>query len=111
MRQAVTVSLPEDIAQELDKLARTKGVSCSDFIRESVRDYLFIRKFAQLRKRLMMKASAQESTLSKMCLIASHETSARHQCTDCCLDFTWNLSRSSRALRSSKPADHFIIYF
>ena len=59
MRQAVTVSLPEDIAQELDKMARTEGVSRSDLIRESVRDYLFIRKFGQLRKRLMAKAQTK----------------------------------------------------
>ncbi|GJL66172.1 MAG: hypothetical protein NPIRA05_11430 [Nitrospirales bacterium] len=59
MRQAVTVSLPEDIARELDKVAQTEGISRSDLIRESVRDYLFIGKFRQLRKRLMLKAQTQ----------------------------------------------------
>ena len=59
MRQAVTVSLPEELAQELDKLARKEKLSRSDLIRESVRNYLFVRKFRTLRSRLMVKAQAQ----------------------------------------------------
>lgn len=59
MRQAVTVSLPEELAQELDKLARQEKISRSDLIRESVQNYLFVRKFRALRSRLMVKAQAQ----------------------------------------------------
>jgi metal-responsive CopG/Arc/MetJ family transcriptional regulator len=59
MRQAVTVSLPEELAEELDSLARREKMSRSDLIRESVRNYLFVRKFRALRSRLMVKAQAQ----------------------------------------------------
>lgn len=59
MRQAVTISLPEELAQELDRLARRERTSRSDLIRESVRNYLFVRKFRMLRNRLMVKAQAQ----------------------------------------------------
>jgi metal-responsive CopG/Arc/MetJ family transcriptional regulator len=59
MRQAVTVSLPEKLAEELDTLARREKMSRSDLIRESVRNYLFVRKFRALRSRLMVKAQAQ----------------------------------------------------
>ena len=59
MRQAVTVSLPEELAQELNKLARQEKISRSDLIRESVRNYLFVRKFRTLRRRLIVKAQAR----------------------------------------------------
>jgi len=59
MRRVVKFSLPEDLAQELDKLARRKMTSRSDLLRESVRNYLFARKFRTLRSRLMVKAQGR----------------------------------------------------
>ncbi len=59
MRQAITVSLPEKLVKELGKLARQEKISRSDLIRESVRNYLFVRKFRALRGRLMVKAQAR----------------------------------------------------
>lgn len=59
MRQTVTVSLTEEIREELDKVARQEGVSRSDLIRESLRDFLFVRNFRRLRGRLMTKAQTQ----------------------------------------------------
>jgi metal-responsive CopG/Arc/MetJ family transcriptional regulator len=59
MRQTVTVSLTEEIREELDKVARQEGVSRSDLIRESLRDFLFVRNFRRLRGRLMAKAQVQ----------------------------------------------------
>ena len=59
MRQAVTISLPEELAKELDRIARRERISRSDLIRESVRNYLFVRKFRILRNQLMVKAQAQ----------------------------------------------------
>lgn len=56
MRQTITISLTEEIRQELDKVARQEGVSRSDLIRESLRDYLFVRNFRRLRGRLKAKA-------------------------------------------------------
>ncbi len=44
---------------ELEKLSRAEGVSRSDIVRESLRDYLFIRRFRSMRKSMVSKASAR----------------------------------------------------
>ncbi len=43
---------------ELEKLSRADGVSRSDIVRESLRDYLFVRRFRSMRKSMVSKASA-----------------------------------------------------
>lgn len=58
MRQTLTVSLPENLKRELDKAAAADGVSRSDVIRESLREYLFIRRFRTLRRKMMVRAQA-----------------------------------------------------
>jgi metal-responsive CopG/Arc/MetJ family transcriptional regulator len=40
MRQTITVSIPEDLKKALDKVSKEEGVSRSDLVRESLRDYL-----------------------------------------------------------------------
>lgn len=59
MRETITISVPEDIKSELDKIVRDEGISRSEVIRESLRDYLFVRRFRQLRARMIAKAQAQ----------------------------------------------------
>jgi metal-responsive CopG/Arc/MetJ family transcriptional regulator len=59
MRESISVSLPEDLKEELDRFTQAEGVSRSDLVREAVRDYLFIRKFRSLRQRLLPYAEAQ----------------------------------------------------
>ncbi len=59
MRKTITISLPKDVKQDLDKATAEEGLSRSDVIRESLRDYLFMRRFRQLRARMMAKAQAQ----------------------------------------------------
>lgn len=44
---------------ELDKLSESDGVSRSDIVRESLRDYLFVRRFRSMRKSMVSKASAR----------------------------------------------------
>jgi metal-responsive CopG/Arc/MetJ family transcriptional regulator len=56
MRQTVTISLNEETRKELDAIARREGVSRSDLIRESLRDFLFVRNFRRLREKMMAKA-------------------------------------------------------
>jgi Arc/MetJ-type ribon-helix-helix transcriptional regulator len=56
MRETVTVSLPETIKKELDRIVEEEGVSRSDVVRESLRDYLFTRQFRRLRIKLGAKA-------------------------------------------------------
>ena len=56
MRETITISLPEGIKRQLDKIIAQEGTTRSGIIRESLRDYLFIRQFKSLRKRMMAKA-------------------------------------------------------
>ena len=57
MRRTITVSVPEDLRAELDRVSETQGVSRSDIVRESIRDYLFLRQFRALRKSMVEDAS------------------------------------------------------
>lgn len=59
MRRRITVGVPEKIRRELDKTAREEGISRSDVIRESLRYYLFMRRFRRLRAKAVAKAQAQ----------------------------------------------------
>lgn len=49
MRETITISVPEEIKAELDKVVRDEGISRSDIVRESLRDYLFMCRFRLLR--------------------------------------------------------------
>lgn len=57
MRSTITISLPESVRKQLDRVSNDEGVSRSDLVRESIRDYLFIRQFRTMRKRMIPKAS------------------------------------------------------
>ncbi|MEI6632323.1 MAG: ribbon-helix-helix protein, CopG family [Chlamydiota bacterium] len=57
MRSTLTISLPQSIRAELDRVSSLEGVSRSDIVRESIRDYLFIRQFRSLRKNMVRKAA------------------------------------------------------
>ena len=57
MRSTITISVPEQMRSELDELSQKDGVSRSDIVRESLRDYLFVRRFRSVRKSMLRKAS------------------------------------------------------
>lgn len=59
MRESVTISLPEDLKTELDRLTATDGVSRSDVMREALREYLFARQLQELRRKMIPYAEAQ----------------------------------------------------
>lgn len=59
MRSTITVSIPEDVKVEMDRVSDADGISRSDIVRESVRDYLFVRQFRSLRKSMVPKAAKQ----------------------------------------------------
>lgn len=59
MRETVTISLPQAVRRELDKVAKEEGISRSDVLRQSLEDFLFVRRFRQLRQRMMAVAQAQ----------------------------------------------------
>lgn len=56
MRSTITISLPDPIRRELDRMSKSEGVSRSDIMRESLRDLLFVRRFRSLRKSMVAKA-------------------------------------------------------
>ena len=60
MRETITISVSEEIKAELDKVAYDEGISLSDIVRESLRDYLFTRRFHQLRAKMLVRAQAQD---------------------------------------------------
>ena len=59
MGATVTVSLPEDLTQELDELASQEGVSRSDIVRRSLAKYLFLRRFDGLAAKATAEARSQ----------------------------------------------------
>ena len=74
MRETVTISLPQAVRRELDKVAKEEGVSRSDVLRQSLEDFLFVRRFRRLRQRMMAAAQAQASIPTRTCLRACRET-------------------------------------
>ena len=55
----MTIRLPRALRRELDRIAKEEGVSRSDVLRQSLDDFLFVRRFRQLRQRMMAAAQAQ----------------------------------------------------
>jgi len=59
MRETITVSIPEDLKRELDAVMRREGLTRSDVVRESLKNFLAIRRFRELRMKLTAKAKAR----------------------------------------------------
>ncbi len=60
MRSRMTISIPVSLWSEIDRVSKAEGVSRSDIVRASIRDYLFIRQFRSLRKAMTVKASRRK---------------------------------------------------
>jgi len=56
---ALTIRLPREIKKELESLAKDEGIAISDIIRESLDRFLAVKKFRQLRKKILPFAEAQ----------------------------------------------------
>ena len=59
MRQIITISLPKEIKKEIDALSTKEGISRSNLIRQSIKDYLFVHQFRALRNQMISKAKTQ----------------------------------------------------
>jgi metal-responsive CopG/Arc/MetJ family transcriptional regulator len=59
MKETITIRLPEKLQQELNNLVKAEKTTKSEIIREAVARYLAIRRFQQLRKRVLPFAEAQ----------------------------------------------------
>jgi metal-responsive CopG/Arc/MetJ family transcriptional regulator len=59
MRDAVTVSLPRELTDELDAASRAAGTSRSEIVREALRRYFMLREYRALRAELTAEAEAK----------------------------------------------------
>ena len=53
MSQMITISLPDETRSALDDAASEEGLSENALVEKALSDYLFIRRFRNLRERLM----------------------------------------------------------
>ena len=57
MSQMITISLPDETRTALDDAANEEGLSENALVEKALSDYLFIRRFRNLRERLMSQAT------------------------------------------------------
>ena len=55
----VTIRLPEDLKDDLQKLSEEQSKPVSDIVRESIRRYVAVEKFRSLRRKVLPFAEAQ----------------------------------------------------
>ncbi|MEW6001374.1 MAG: ribbon-helix-helix protein, CopG family [Nitrospirota bacterium] len=56
MRTILSVSLPENISEELDRFAKSTGRNKSDIVKESLSMFLWEMKLKKVQKKLSLKA-------------------------------------------------------
>ena len=59
MKSVITIRIPSDMRKELNRLSKTERVPVSDLIRESLGGFLAVKKFRQLRRKILPFAEAQ----------------------------------------------------
>jgi len=58
MKSTVTIRLPQKLQKELDIMAKAEKMSKSEIIRDAIARYLAVKKFQQLRKKVLPFAEA-----------------------------------------------------
>ncbi len=56
MRTVISVSFPEKLASELEKVAEETGRTKSEIIKEALRAYLWEERFRKIKKKVIAKA-------------------------------------------------------
>jgi metal-responsive CopG/Arc/MetJ family transcriptional regulator len=59
MRRTVTVSLPEELGEELDSFSTREGTTRSEVVREALRRYFAVNEFRKIRRSLLTEAEAK----------------------------------------------------
>lgn len=59
MKGTITIRLPETLERELEMVAKAEKTSRSSIVRDAVVRYLAVRRFRQLRKKVLPFAEAQ----------------------------------------------------
>jgi len=55
---SITVTLPDNVREALDDIARRDGVPTSEIVGQAVKEHLFLRQFRLLRERMSAKGQA-----------------------------------------------------
>jgi metal-responsive CopG/Arc/MetJ family transcriptional regulator len=58
MRESLSISLSPELKREVDRYSDARGVTRSDVVREALREYLFVRRFRDLRKEFLAYGEA-----------------------------------------------------
>ena len=56
MNQKFEISLPNKLNKELELVTAEEGLSKTDIVKKAIEDYLLIRRFRSVRKKLIPKA-------------------------------------------------------
>lgn len=59
MKDTITVRLPKKLQKELEIVVKTEKTSKSEIIRDAIARYLAVKRFQQLRKKVLPFAEAQ----------------------------------------------------
>ena len=59
MLNSITIRIPQKMQKELDSIVKDERMSKSDFIREALQRYLSVKRFRQLRKKVLPFAENQ----------------------------------------------------
>ena len=59
MRQTLTIRIPDDLREELQKISKEESKPMSDLVRESIQRYIAIYKFRRIRNKVLPFAESQ----------------------------------------------------
>ncbi len=59
MNQTLTIRIPEELKKELEEISKIEQKPISDLVRDSLRRYIAIQRFRQLRNMVLPFAEAQ----------------------------------------------------
>ena len=59
MKNLITIRLPEKMQKELENLSKIEGKPKSEIVRDALNQYLTMKKFEQLRKKVLPFAEAE----------------------------------------------------
>ena len=59
MGELITIRLPEKIQKELESISKKEGKSKSEIVRNALSQYFAVKKFQQMRKKVLTFAEAE----------------------------------------------------
>lgn len=59
MRDTITIRLPEKIQRDLDRVVKAEKTSRSNVIRDAIERYIALKRFQQLRRKVLPFAEAE----------------------------------------------------